>query len=245
MGSHTIAPNLKKEIIDHPYMTVATFIILTVMIVVAAIFLSYILLLLLLPLFIYDSSHNTTLLNMTSFVSQNSSDFVSIFVNTMLTLGLIFSSVLSLSSAQDALKQSKDQQTQFQNELRVRDIEKQLEEFYIPASDILNDEGRKTHKQMIIGHRNNLGKSDNKIPIIQIGLIEISKYQYLAKPNICKAFKEYIKKEVNSTLKIGENNSDIINLRSLIEDEIEALEKELKKLKNNNMQIIEKIEQHS
>ena len=51
--------------------------------------------------------------------------------------GLIVFSALSLSSAQDALNQSQKQQKQLQNEQQIRDIEKRLELFYIPAQNAL------------------------------------------------------------------------------------------------------------
>lgn len=127
---------------------------------------------------------NFTLVNMTPFVNQNSSDFVSVFTNTMLTLGLIVFSALSLSSAQDALKQSQKQQKQFQNEQQIRDIEKRLEFFYIPADDIINGQLKRNHEQTIKG---NPARSDLD------GLKHLRKYSYLADKATYEAYETYIK----------------------------------------------------
>lgn len=126
---------------------------------------------------------------MTSFVNQNSSNFVSIFVNTMLTLGLIIFSSLSLSSAQDTLKQSEKQQKQLQDEQRIRDIEKRLEFFYIPADEILNNpQTNKSRDNTITGHPGNLYKD----PSYVIGLKHLRKYSYLANKTTFEAYEKYI-----------------------------------------------------
>ncbi|MGB9939335.1 hypothetical protein [Methanosarcina sp.] len=169
-------------------MAFVAFLFLTVVIVVLAILLSYFILL---P-FVYDSNQNCTLVNMTSFVNQNSSDFVSIFVNTMLTLGLIIFSALSLSSAQDALKQSEKQQKQLQDEQRIRDIEKRLEFFYIPAEDIINGKLKKNREQTINGWP----------PANYIGLKDLRKYSYLADKETYKAYETYIESNCRETKEI-------------------------------------------
>lgn len=155
------------------------FIFLAKIVVESAIYLSY-------HTFLnfYDSDQNSTLVNMTSFVNQNSSDFVSIFVNIMLTLGLIIFSALSLSSAHDTLKQSEKQHKQFQDEQRIRDIEKRLEYFYIPADDIINnDRINKSHRNSIDGYS----------PSNDDGLKKIRKYSYLADKATYEAYETYLK----------------------------------------------------
>lgn len=180
MDFQAITLKLKNEIIDRPYGAFATFLLMTILIVAVATFLSYFTLL---P-FVYDSNQNSTSLNMTSFVNQNSSDFVSIFVNTMLTLGLILFSALSLSSAQDALKQSEKQQKQFQDEQRIRDIEKRLEFFYIPADDIINNDRINKKPRDLI---NGVSAANYD------GLKKIRKYSYLADKATYEAYETYIK----------------------------------------------------
>jgi len=101
----------------------------------------------------------------------------------MLTLGLIVFSALSLSSAQDALRQSEKQQKQFQDEQRIRDIEKRLEFFYIPADDIINNPRiNKNHEQSI----NGVSAAGYD------GLKKIRKYSYLANKETYEAYETYI-----------------------------------------------------
>jgi len=171
--------NFKKWIIDNFLLAFVGFLLLTTIIVVVATFLSYFTLL---P-FVHYSTQNYTLINITDFVNQNSSNFVSILVNTMLTLGLIIFSALSLSSAQDTLKQSEKQQKQLQDEQRIRDIEKRLELFYIPADDIINGNDNKNRKNTIEGNQ----------PAGYKGLKEIRKYSYLANKTTFEAYEIYIK----------------------------------------------------
>lgn len=80
--------------------------------------------------FNHFSNNNSTPIDITTFVNQNSSNLISIFTNSMLTTGLIIFSALSVFSAQRTLKQSHKEQ-------QIRDIEKRLELFYIPAENIM------------------------------------------------------------------------------------------------------------
>jgi hypothetical protein len=93
----------------------------------------------------------------------------------MLTLGLIVFSGLSLSSAQDTLKQS-------QKEQRIKDIENRLEKFYIPAEDIINGKLKKNHEQTINGWP----------PANYIGLKDLRKYSYLADKETYEVYETYI-----------------------------------------------------
>jgi hypothetical protein len=148
---------------------------------------------------IFDySNQNCTLDNYTSFINQNSSDFVSIFVTTMLTLGLIVFSGLSLSSAQDALRQSKKEQ-------QIRNIENRLEMFYMPAQSTLkvavefskdtihftkwtnevSSYQRENHKQSTNGE-------EGANAYVAEKLKEVEKYRFLAKEKTCRSLIKFL-----------------------------------------------------
>ncbi len=161
--------NLKKWITDNIRLAFVAFLLLTIIIVIVATLFSYSIVL----LFDY-SNQNCTLDNCTSFINQNSSSFVSIFANTMLTLALIIFSAFSLSSAQDALRQSKKEQ-------QIKDIENRLEKFYIPVEDIINGKLKKNREQTINGWP----------PANYIGLKDLRKYSYLADNPTFEAYEKY------------------------------------------------------
>lgn len=103
----------------------------------------------------------------------------------MLTLGLIVFSGLSLSSAQDVLRQS-------QKEQQIKDIENRLEKFYIPAEDIINGKLKKNHEQTINGWP----------PANYIGLKDLKKYSYLADNPTFEAYETYIGSNCRETKEI-------------------------------------------
>jgi hypothetical protein len=226
--------NLKKWIIDNFLLAFVGFLLLATIIVVVATFLSYFTLL---P-FVYYSDQKYTLINMTSFVNQNSSNFVSIFVNTMLTLGLIIFSALSLSSAQDTLKQSEKQQKQFQDEQKIRDIEKRLEFFYIPAQTILKI------AEEYLNDPNNFAKSiairkfkrgdellsttheERAIIFTVENLKEIDQYRFLAKEKTCRSLIKYIYE--------GENNENRLEFSKNIQKDVTYYLAKLYELKQEN-----------
>lgn len=183
-----------------------------------------------------DSNQNCTLVNMTSFVNQNSSDFVSVFANTMLTLGLIVFSALSLSSAQDTLKQSEKQQKQFRNEQRIRDIEKRLELFYIPAQNAL---------KLAAGFLKNPKDSSKSVEIIKYKrpntllrttheeaasiytvekLKEIEQYRFLANEKTCRSFIKFVYEE--------ESNENRVELSNCIQEDVNDYLAKLYELKH-------------
>lgn len=226
--------NFKKWIIDNFLLAFVGFLLLTTIIVVVATLLSYFTLL---P-FVYYSNQNYTLVNMTSFVNQNSSNFVSIFVNTMLTLGLIVFSALSLSSAQDALKQSEKQQKQLQNEQIIRDIEKRLEFFYIPVQTILKI------AEEYLNDPNNFAKSiairkfkrgdellsttreERAIIFTVEKLKKVDQYRFLAKEKTCLSFIKYVYEE--------ENNENRLELSKNIQKDVKDYLAKLYELKQEN-----------
>jgi hypothetical protein len=106
-----------------------------------------------------------------------------------------------------------------------KEIEKQLEEFYMPAIGILNDNRRRNYTMIAIGYVKYIGKEPKIENKVQIGLADINKYRYLAKPEIAEEFKNYIEK--------GTDDYDLDKLKEPIHDEINRLEGELKKLKSN------------
>lgn len=197
--------NLKKWIINHLFEAFVGFLLLTIIIVVVATFLSYYTLLI-----INDSNQNCTHVNMTSFISQNSPNFVNTFANTLLTLGIIIFSALSLSSAQEALKQSHEQQEQFQNEQRIRDIEKCLELFYMPAQNALKiaaeflKNPRDSAKSVEIFKHKRPNTVTSQTPDAAANtytvekLKEIEQYKFLAKYNTYRSFTKYVYEEESS-----------------------------------------------
>lgn len=230
-----IASKLKKEIIDHPYRAFVKFLFFTIVIVAIATFLSYASLL---P-FVYNPNQNSTSLNVTYFINQNSSNFVSIFVNTMLTLGLILFSALSLSSAQDALKQSEKQQKQLRDEQRIREIEKRLEFFYMPAQSIMKitNEYIKDPYNIInstkIDNYEKRGYESNNMPPEERACIyavkkleEIEQHRYLAKEKTCRAFTKFVYEE--------ESNENRLELLEYIQTDIKSYLVEFNTLKVNN-----------
>ena len=131
------------------------------------------------------SGQNCTFVDLPSFVNQNSSQFVSIFANTILTLGLVIFSALSLSSSKDALRQSKKEQ-------QIKDIENRLEKFYIPVEDIINGKLKKNREQTINWWP----------PTNYIGLKDLRKYSYLADKETYKAYETYIESNCRETKEI-------------------------------------------
>jgi hypothetical protein len=99
----------------------------------------------------------------------------------MLTLGLIVFSGLSLSSAQDALRQS-------QKEQQIRDIENRLEKFYIPVDDVINLKHRHRENTVNGSKRNTDGQ------FVQ-GLQHLRKYSYLADKATYEAYEKYMSTE--------------------------------------------------
>lgn len=179
MSFPTNMSNLKKWIIDHFWLTLAIFLFLTVAVVIFATIFSYCIFLI-----FNDPSQNCTNVNMTSFVNQNSSDFVGIFVNTMLTLWLIVFSALGLLSSQDALKQLQDEQ-------RIKDIEKRLELFYIHVQNILYavDKSIELRKKNEDDFKEII--STENFEVID-KLKELGKFKFLAEESTCKSFMKYV-----------------------------------------------------
>lgn len=179
MNSHPKGMGTIRETITNSFLAVIVFLVMTIIIVISATFFSY------LAYLFLTTFQNYTIVDIASFVNQNSSNFVSVFTNVMLTLGLIFFSALSLSSANKTLKQSKEQQEQLQDEQRIRDIEKRLEKFYIPANDILNFKHR-SREYTVNGYKRN---TDGQF--VQ-GLQHLRKYSYLANKLTYKAYEKYM-----------------------------------------------------
>lgn len=223
--------SFKEWMINHRFLAFIGFLLLTIIIVVGATFLSYFTL-----LFIDNSNQNCTSVNMNSFVNQNSSDFISIFVNTMLTLGLVVFSALSLSSSHDALKQSQKQQKQLQDEQTIRDIEKRLEFFYIPAQTVLKIAEEYLHdpnnsaKSIAIrkfkrGDEHLSTTREEKAIIFTVEkLKEINQYRFLAKEKTCRSFIKYVYEE--------ESNENRLELSECIQKDVKDYLVKLNELKH-------------
>lgn len=225
--------DFKNLIINHLFWAFVVFLLLTTIIVVVATFLSYYTI-----LFINDSNQNCTNVNMTYFVNQNSPNFVNTFANTLLTLGIIIFSALSLSSAQEALKQSHEQQEQFQNEQRIRDIEKRLELFYIPAQNalkisagfLINPKDSAKSVEIFKYKRPNTSSSQTHEEAADVYAVEklkeIEQYRFLAKYDTCRSFKKYVYEE--------ESSNNRLVLSGCIQNDVEDYLDELYKLKSKN-----------
>jgi hypothetical protein len=178
--------------------------------------------------FNHFSNNNSTPIDITTFVNQNSSNLISIFTNSMLTTGLIIFSALSVFSAQRTLKQSHKEQ-------QIRDIEKRLELFYIPAENIMKvaDEYIKNTNTINFlkindykhrGYENQSMSTEERAVVFSVEkLKEIEQYRYLAKKETCRLFTKYLYEE--------ENNEIRTNLSKSIERDEKQYVKKLYELK--------------
>jgi hypothetical protein len=178
--------------------------------------------------FNYFSSNNSTPIGINTFINQNSSGLIGIFTNSLLTTGLIIFSALSVFSAQRTLKQS-------QREQQIRDIEKRLELFYIPAENIMTvaDEYMKnpsdTNYYKIIDYEprrfKNQDASNEELAIryVSAKLKEIKQFRYLATRETCKLFKRYLFEE--------ESNEVRESLSKSVENDVKEYVKRLYELK--------------
>lgn len=181
------ALKVMKKILDkNPMNLLIHVVLLTILIVGFAIFLS------LATLYIVDYLNNISIFtNSVLFLYQSSSNLPSIFTTSLLTSILIIISARSLSSAKDALKQSEKQQKQFQDEQRIKDIEKRLELFYIPVQNILyavdkSIEFRKKNESDL----KEIFSTENFEAINM--LKELGKFKFLAEESTCKSFMKYV-----------------------------------------------------
>lgn len=138
--------------------------------------------------------------------------------------------------------QSQKQQKQFHDEQRIRDIEKRLELFYMPAQSIMKvaDEYIRDPNNIInVTKINNYEKrgyeftnmpSEERASIYAVKKLEkIEQYRYLAKEKTCKLFTKYLYEE--------ESNENRLELSNCIQTDIRNYLVEFNKLKKINEQI--------
>lgn len=123
-----------------------------------------------------------------------------------------------------AVKQTKIEQ-------QIRDIERKLEKFYIPAIDILEDENNHIFPEIVRGRRENIGEKTNPIYIKNKGLNDIKEYRYLAEKDTSEKFDTFIKNESELRSNSNKLKKERENLKEDLKKDIEKLKNNLKKLK--------------
>jgi len=218
-----------NKIIDDPLKAFLPFVLAAVlMITIIIVLISMYLSAGILFSFNYFSNNNSTPIDITTFVNQNSSNLIGIFTNSLLTTGLIIFSALSVFSAQRTLKQSHKEQ-------QIRDIEKRLELFYIPAENIMKvaDEFLKnprgsTKLYEITKYKRphtTLETTYEEYAIMYIvgKLKEIEQHRYLATKETCRLFIKCVYEE--------ENSENCNGLSKSIEKDVKEYVKRLYELK--------------
>ena len=223
-----------RKIIDDPVKTFLSFLsalVMTIIIVLISTFLSFGMLF----SFNHLLNQNCTPVDMTSFVNQNSSNLIGIFTNSLLTTGLVIFSAFSVLSAQRTLKQSQKGYQQLQKEQQIRDIERRLELFYIPAENIMKvaDEYRKNPENL--ARKNEMIKYKRPITLMSTTheeaavmytvdkLKEIGQYRYLATKETCILFTKCVYEE--------ESSKNCTDLSESIEKDVKEYVKRLYELK--------------